>query len=174
LAELRGRAVLVLAAGTPHCEGPGVHALPQLLEARLRLLQVTLDGRAARSTRAAHAAPALHAEAAVRAVAGTPRPAALRALNFHMLQAARSDRTELPAFSSTSGRCVKDRNRVVGCDRSGYPTGVVCPRIPRRRGRRHSWMTLDACIEVIAPPMPATVPLSGISARRTAAARALT
>src|SRR5262249_6879643 len=66
LAELRGRAVLVLAAGTPHCEGPGVHALPQLLEARLRLLQVTLDGRAARSTRAAHAAPALHAEAAVR------------------------------------------------------------------------------------------------------------
>src|SRR5262249_2387714 len=34
LAELRGRAVLVLAAGAPHGKGPGIHALPQLLEER--------------------------------------------------------------------------------------------------------------------------------------------
>src|SRR5262249_28286198 len=42
LAELRGRAVLVLATSTPHCKGSGVHALPQLLEQRLRLPQVEL------------------------------------------------------------------------------------------------------------------------------------
>jgi len=41
LAELRGRAILVLAAGAPNHEGNGVQALPQRIEERLRLEQVS-------------------------------------------------------------------------------------------------------------------------------------